>query len=218
MHSLRATRRLRLRRTLLGTVLSLALSTALAGPAIGQRIDGFNVIVTPGHPFGSSSAKHALIAARRLGATTIAIVPFLWQRTPSSPDLIRGTDMRDEALRLAIRQARSLGFTVVVKPHVWVPQSWAGAVQFESEEAWRAWFAQYRDELDRIARIAAEEDADILAIGTELAKTSRRPEWTDMIATARSAFPRTLLYVAHNVEEAEEVQFWHLLDAIGVSL
>jgi hypothetical protein len=39
-----------------------------------------------------------------------------------------------------------------------------------------------------------------------------------MIAAARAVFPRTLLYVAHNVEEAEAVPFWSKLDAIGVSL
>ncbi len=31
-------------------------------------------------------------------------------------------------------------------------------------------------------------------------------------------FPGTLTYVAHNVEEAEAVPFWPLLDAIGVTL
>jgi len=218
MHSFRIARYFRLRHTLYEAALSLALLTAPLGPAIGQRIDGFNVIVTPGHPFGSDSANRALIAAQRLGATTIAIVPFLWQPSASSPDLIRGDDMLDEALRQAIQQVRKLGFSVVVKPHIWVPHSWAGAVNFDSEETWRAWFALYRGELDRIARIAAEEGADILAIGTELAKTTQRVEWTELIATARAAFPRTLLYVAHNIEEAEDVHFWHLLDAIGVSL
>jgi hypothetical protein len=218
MHDFRPPRYLRFRRILSKAMLCLALSTALLGPAVGQRIDGFNVIVAPGHPFGSSSAKNALSAARRLGATTIAIVPFLWQPSPSSPDLIRGTDMRDEELRQAIRQTRTLGFSVVVKPHVWVPHSWAGAVKLDSEENWSVWFTHYRGALERIARIAAEEGADVLAIGTELAKTSQRPEWIELIATARAAFPRTLLYVAHNIEEAEEVRFWHLLDAIGVSL
>jgi arabinogalactan endo-1,4-beta-galactosidase len=31
-------------------------------------------------------------------------------------------------------------------------------------------------------------------------------------------FPRTLLYVAHNAEEAEAITFWPMLDVIGVSL
>jgi hypothetical protein len=199
-------------------LLALSLSIAVLTPARGQRLDGFNVIAVPGHPFASRSAGQALIAAKRLGATTVAIIPFLWQATPSSPDIQRGNDMPDDALRRAIRQARGQGFSVIVKPQVWVPQSWAGAIEPASEPDWDIWFSHYRSELERIGRIASAEGADALAIGTELAKTTRRPEWIALIAAIRVVFPRTLFYVAHNADEAEAVPFWPLLDAIGVSL
>jgi hypothetical protein len=199
-------------------LLVLTLSIAMLGPLSSQRLDGFNVVATPEHPFGSAAAERALSAAKRLGATTIAVIPFLWQANPSSPDIGGGDDMPDDALRQAIRQARKQGFIVIVKPHVWVPESWAGAVEPGSEQSWRTWFSDYRGEIVRIARIAADEHADALAVGTELAKTTQRPEWTEVIAAARAEFPRTLLYVAHNVEEAEAVPFWPLLDTIGVSL
>jgi hypothetical protein len=195
----------------------LLLSTG-AVAAFAQQLDGFNAIATPGHPFGSAAAEQALRSAKRLGATTIAIVPFLWQPTPSSPTIVRGADMSDDALRTAIRQTRVLGFVVIVKPHVWIPKSWAGAVEPDSEPGWRAWFANYRREIERIAHIASEEDADALAIGTELTKTVRRPEWLDLITAVRRIFPRTLLYFAHNCEEAEAVPFWAQLDAVGVTL
>ena len=194
------------------------LLVAALGRAEAQRLDGFNVIATPDHAFGSASAERSLVAAKRLGATTVAIIPFLWQANLSSPDIRSGNDMSDGALRKAIRQARKLKFSVIVKPHVWVPESWAGAVEPASERSWDTWFSLYRGELERIARISSEEGADALAIGTELVKTTHRAEWTSLIAAARAVFPRTLLYVAHNVEEAEAVPFWPLLDAIGVSL
>ena len=199
-------------------LLALTILVAMLGDARAQRLDGFNVIATRDHPFGSPSAERALIAAKRLGATTIAIIPFLWQASPSSADIQTGNDMSGDALRQGIRQARKQGLSVIVKPHVWVPESWAGAVEPQSEQAWGVWFAQYRSELERIARIAAAEGADALSIGTELAKTTQRPEWNEIIAATRAAFPRTLFYVAHNVDEAEAVPFWPLLDAIGVSL
>jgi len=199
-------------------MLAVALLIAVPGPVRSQRLDGFNFIATPDHPFGSASAERALIAAKQLGATTVAIIPFLWQASPSSPDIRSGNDMPDDALRQAIRQSRKWGFSVIIKPHVWVPESWAGAVEPKSEQSWRTWFSRYRGELERIARIAAEEGADGIAIGTELAKTTQRPEWTELIAAARAVFPRTLLYVAHNADEAEAIPFWPLLDAIGVSL
>jgi len=183
-----------------------------------DRLSGFNVIVSPGHPYGSATARRALASARRIGASAVAIVPFLWQARPDDTQIGRGSDMPDDALRMAIQDARALGLTVIVKPHVWIPESWAGAIAPRSEIGWQRWFAGYRGALGRIAEIAAQERADVLAVGTELAKTSARGEWIDLIARVRTTFPRGLTYIAHNVEEAESVPFWPLLDAIGVSL
>jgi Glycoside Hydrolase Family 113 len=183
-----------------------------------QRLDGFNVIATPGYAYGSASARRALARAKRLGATTVAIVPFLWQARPADPHIRRGQDISDGALRTAIRDVRKLGLTVVVKPHVWVPQSWAGAVAPRSEADWHTWFAGYRSAVTRIATIAAQEKADVLAVGTELAKTTQRAEWFDLIAAIRAYFPGTLTYLAHNAEEAEAVPFWPQLDVVGVTL
>jgi hypothetical protein len=70
----------------------------------------------------------------------------------------------------------------------------------------------------RIARIAEDEQADALVIGTELGMTSKRPEWLDLIASARAGYSRTLLYVSHNADEAEAVPSWDRLDAVAVSL
>ena len=183
-----------------------------------RRLDGFNVIATQADPFGSPAADLALAQAKRLGASAVAVIPFFWQPGPASPDLVRGADMSDDALRAAIRQAHALGLAVVVKPHVWVPQSWAGAVAMTSEADWQQWFARYQREIVRIAQIAEAEKAEALAIGTELAQTSRHPQWNDIIVKVRAAFSGRLLYVAHNLDEAETVPFWDRLDAIGVSL
>lgn len=182
------------------------------------RFDGFNVIATAADPFGGAAADTALAQAKTLGASAVAIIPFLWQPSPASPDLVRGADMNDDELRAAIRQAHARGLAVVVKPHVWVPQSWAGAVVMNSQADWRQWFANYQREIMPLAQIAASEKAEALAIGTELAQTSRQPEWRDVIDKVRAAFSGRLLYVAHNADEAETVPFWDRLDAIGVSL
>lgn len=196
----------------------LASGRAPAQPVPERRLDGFNVIAAPGHPFGSISTILALSNAERLGARAIAVVPFFWQPGPASPDLVRGNDMADSELHAAIRDAHTLGLAVLVKPHVWVPQSWAGAVSMQSEAAWRQWFANYHSQLDRIAGIAEEEHAEALAIGTELAGTTQHPEWSELIGDVRKLYSGRLLYVAHNVEEAENIPFWDRLDAIGVSL
>ena len=211
-------RRFKLKQILCKTLMAGAISLLISSPAFSQRLDGFNVVATPDHPFGGAAAYQSLLGAKRLGATSVAIIPFLWQSSPSSSEVESGNDMLDDALRQAIRQARKAGFLVIVKPHVWVPQSWAGAVEQLTEQSWTSWFARYRREIERLGKIAFEEGADSFVIGTELAKTTLRPEWKEIIAAARSVFPRKLIYVAHNMEEAEAVTFWPLLDIIGVSL
>jgi hypothetical protein len=208
-------------RTLLALALAigaLAWLRAHAAPVGAEPLDGVNVIASPGHPFGSATAKASLAEAKRAGARAIAVIPFLWQSTPASPNLIRGTDMSDAELRAAIRDAHDAGLAVLVKPHVWIPERWAGTVAMNSDEDWQQWFANYRSELNRIARIAADENAEALVIGTELSATEQRPEWNNLIAAARQLFSGRLLYMAHNIEEAEDVRFWSQLDAVGVTL
>jgi hypothetical protein len=199
-------------------VLTLALAVIGTRPVAAQRLDGFNVIAVRSHPFGSDGARRALAAARRLGASAVAIVPFLWQARPDDPAISRGADMSDDDLRAAIGTAHRLGLSVVVKPHVWVPGHWAGAVAPRSEADWQAWFKGYRTALLHIAGIAEQEKAEALALGTELRNTTQRPEWPALIAAARAAFSGSLHYFAHNADEAEAVPFWNLLDSVGVTL
>jgi hypothetical protein len=198
------------------TALLLTSMTAAAAPL--PRLDGFNMIAVPGHAFGSADAAQSIAQAKRAGADTLAVVPFLWQATPASAQIKRGSDMPDEELRAAIRQVRAAGLRAVVKPHVWVPKSWAGSVAPASESDWRKWFAAYATSVLHIARVAAEEKATAFVVGTELRQTVRRPEWPALINRVRAVFPGPLLYIAHNIEGAEAVPFWGKLDAIGVSL
>jgi hypothetical protein len=198
-------------------LLALLTSSAAAEPE-ARRYDGFNIIVVPGHAFGGETARRSLDNARHLCANAMAVVPFLWQPKPSSPHVVRGDDMPDGELRNAIRDIRARGIAAIVKPHVWVPQSWAGAVAPSRDEAWLAWFAGYSRALLAIARLAEEERAELLVIGTELAKTTHRAEWIALIDQVRETYRGKLTYVAHNLEEAERIEFWDRLDLIGVSL
>jgi hypothetical protein len=199
-------------------VLILALAISAGTEAFAQRFDGFNVVAVPDHPYGSASARESLAAARRAGAQMVAIVPFLWQSDPQHAGVVRGDDMPDAQLRLAIREARAAGLKVMVKPHVWVQGSWAGSVEPASPEGWRTWFERYRAALLQIASVAADEGAEALSIGTELEKTTQRPEWREIIEAVRAIFSGLMTYAAHNLDEAQAVPFWPLLDAVGVTL
>src|SRR5262249_4381676 len=147
--------------------LALIFAFVANSPAVA-RFDGFNIVTVPGHAYGMPSSHKSLVAAKRAGANTIAVVPFLWQRDPKHAGLVRGNGMPDGALRIAIREAHDLGLKVVIKPHVWVEGSWAGSVEPTSPEDWRAWFANYRVAMVELAKVAADEHAEVLCIGTEL--------------------------------------------------
>jgi len=200
------------------TVVLMAAALVASSARTDRRLDGFNIVVSPGHPFGSASARQSLTLAKKVGASAVAIVPFLWQAVPTSADIVRGSDMDDAGLRQAIRDARRLGLATIVKPQVWVDGSWAGAITLGTEGDWHAWFARYRAQLVRLARVAAEERADVFCVGTELSRTIERAEWASVIDAVRVNFPGELVYAAHNVEEAERVPFWDRLDAVGVTL
>jgi glycosyl hydrolase family 113 len=209
------------RRLSSGICLAIALTALLhvaATPMPVKRLDGFNIVAVTGHPFGSASANFAMLQAKRVGAEALAIIPFLWQSSPESAGIARGNDMPDDELRSAIRETRRLGMAAIVKPQVWVPKSWAGAVEPATEQGWTEWFAAYGEVIMHLAALAAEENAEAFVIGTELSKTSRRPEWAGLIGKVRALYPGLLFYVAHNADEAELAAFWPLLDAIGISL
>jgi hypothetical protein len=206
------------RKLLTVLIVSVALTQFAAAPMPTKRFDGLNIVSVPGHPFGSPSANLAMAHAQRLGAEALAIIPFLWQASPVSPEISRGNDMPDGELRSAIRETHKLGMAAIIKPQVWVPKSWAGAVEPATEPAWGEWFKAYGVAIVHLARVAAEEKAEAFVIGTELRKTSQRPEWAELIAQVRAIYPGLLFYLAHNADEAEFVSFWPLLDAIGVSL
>jgi hypothetical protein len=179
---------------------------------------GFNLIQDQQAPFGSAQAWASMKQMRATGANTVAFIPFLWQRQPDSTDIARGSDMSDEQLAQGIRAAHRLGMSAIVKPQVWVPGTWAGAVHMNSDADWNTWFAHYESALLDLASVAQHEHAEGFVVGTELDQTVSRAAWPNLIARIRAVYRGNLTYVAHNVNGAEQVPFWSRLDEIGVTL
>lgn len=207
------------RRSLLAAIATAALAPARKARAISRdALHGFNLIETPEAPFGSEAAARSMRQVAALGANCVALIPFLWQSSASSAEIVLGDALPPDRLRAGIAQARAAGLSVVIKPHIWVPHGWAGMVAPRGEADWRRWFSDYRAAILPLARIAAEDGAAAFVVGTEVRGTVGRSEWRDLIATVRSVFPRRLTYVAHGADEAEKIAFWPDLDAVGVSL
>jgi hypothetical protein len=209
------------RRTLLAVTAAL-----LASPAVGVRarsrregtLRGFNVIETSAAPFGSAAAAASLRQVAATGANAVALVPFLWQPHGADPGIVLGDALPAERLAAGIAQAREAGLQAIVKPHVWVPDGWAGVVAMQREEDWPRWFGAYRAAILPLAELAASAGAAEFVIGTELRRTVHRPEWLELIAAVRERFAGPLTYVSHGADEVERVPFWGALDAVGASL
>ena len=206
------------RRTLLAAA---AVSPALLSPPLlarpGAMLTGANLIEDPAAPFGSSKARESFRLLAEAGANMVALIPFFWQAHAADPNLVRGSALPRDRLRRGVRDAVDAGLQVLVKPHVWVPERWAGSVVFTDESAWKQWFAAYEAALLECAETAQETGAVAFSIGTELEQTSARPEWIPLIEKARRIFAGQLTYVAHNAAEAERFGFWDRLDIVSIS-
>lgn len=191
-----------------------AAAPALAVPSVALR--GVNLVETDNAPFGSGAALESFRRAAAMGANTVALIPFFWQRDAASADVLLGDALPIERLRAGIGQARAAGLRVIIKPHIWVPGAWAGAIA--PRDGWPKWFAGYERHLLELAQLARAEGIDELVIGTEIVGATQRAEWASLIAQVRKAFAGRLTYVAHGADEVERFAHWPLVDHVGASL
>jgi len=208
------------RRALLSAFGAAAL--APAGQLFAAQVDqvalrGFNLVETDEVPFGSAAARQSIETLAGTGATAAAVIPFLWQETADAGDIEMGNALPPERIVAGVEQLHAAGLAAIVKPHVWVPESWAGAIEPEATSRSR-WYAAYGEILQDVAKTAEQAKAEVLVIGTELRGVSGASEWKAIIAKVRNIFSGRITYVAHGADEAEEVAFWPELDAVAVSL
>lgn len=165
-----------------------------------------------------------LAAIRDLGATHVTLVSFGFQENASAPAIRFSPDVRwysesTTGAKAIAERARAFGLGIILKPQLWLRGgAWTADIGFADEQDWLAWESDYRDFLLHTARLAAEIDADMLIIGTELSDSvQKRPAfWRSLIEDVRNVFDGKLTYGANWHEDYEHVPFWEDLDYIGV--
>jgi hypothetical protein len=219
-----------LRRGLLALVL---VALVLAAVAVflswqrprGGRVDrlpagwqkGFNVTAYRPHALSRPVAQRALRSLRATGTTDVALVTQWYMTGPRSnavaPD--RAKTPSDQSLLSAMREARRLGLSVMLKPHVDLRDgSFRGDIRPRDTAAW---FASYRAMIAHYAQLAARGEARSFVVGVELTSMARHEdEFRHVIAEARGRFPGQLTFAANWSSGAEQVGFWDALDAIGI--
>ncbi len=163
-----------------------------------------------------------------LGVTHLTLIQFGFQRSIDHPVIRMNPDARwytesDLGVREMARSADSLGMKIILKPHLWLGRYIAEGqtrdeIGYMEEDQWLAWEEDYTMFLMHYAHLAEEIDADLLVIGTELARSAHeRPEyWQALIQNIRSVYRGKLTYAANWWEEYEQIEFWGLLDYIGI--
>ncbi|WP_022834661.1 glycoside hydrolase family 113 [Salisaeta longa] len=170
------------------------------------------------------STLHAIAA---LGTTHLTLIPFGWQRTPTTPHVALDTSdgwysESHTGIRDLARRARRLGMGVILKPHIWIGGYSSDGqarhrVLFEGDN-WRRWSRSYTRFILTYARLARAVQADVLVLGTEIDRTVRRHPayWRALIDTVRSVYAGKLTYAANWHNGYTTLDIWDALDFIGV--
>ena len=174
--------------------------------------------------YGGEKIVSSLDSLGELNVNAVAIVPYTFMRNADQPTALfipnRGGSENDWSVIRSIREARVRGWSVLLKPQIWLGgDSWPGDVGFATEAEWDRWFAGYKYWITHYALLAQQERVTALCLGTELVKTTlTHPEhWRDIIRTVRKVYGGQLTYAANWGEEFENFSFWKDLDAIGLN-
>ncbi|HEX7056487.1 MAG TPA: glycosyl hydrolase family 53 [Bacilli bacterium] len=133
-----------------------------------------------------------------------------------------GFTVTDRDIEQAIKQAKSLGLKVCLKPVVNCKDGiWRAHIGFPDEpEAapyWDAWFRSYGDFLCHYAELAEELGCEMFCIGCEMVKTeAKSAHWGQIIERIRQTYRGPIVYNANHGSE-EKIAWFDLVDVIGTS-
>ena len=158
-----------------------------------------------------------------IAANWVAVIPYAAQRQGSAEVLFdkdrsywwgEGTKGVKESIKLA----NESGLNIFLKPQVYVPGSWPGAVDFDDEESWAIWEKSYTEFILFYAALAEENGVPLFCIGTEykLAVLKRTDFWIQLAQEVRRIYKGKIIYAA-NWDAYLENPLWDHMDMIGIN-
>lgn len=163
---------------------------------------------------------------RPLGANWIALIVKCNQASLATTTIDCNTNdltASDDELAHIIHVAHQAGLKVMLKPHINLVDpndATVGRHQINygaDETKWQAWFANYTAMITHYARLAEDNSAESLVVGTELSGTiGREADWRGLITRIRGLYHGTLTYASLTYLEPEAITWWDALDAIGI--
>lgn len=173
----------------------------------------------------SQEATKALTALQQIGTNSIAIVPYSGMRNPNT---LQTNDMRlwrragtenDESVIHSAFQAKKLGMSTLLKPQLWIHNSWPGDVDFKTDQEWQVFFERYNRWIIHYALLAEMYDFEAFCVGVEFVKaTLKHPEeWRKIITQVKKLYGGSVTYAANWGEEFEKNTIWDAVDFIGIN-
>jgi len=184
---------------------------------VGKKIGGVN-FTAPSRAIDSSWTG----PLQQINANWVALVPYAYSRA-SEPNVYYEGDRQYwgeslNGIKVNIQQAHAAGLKVMIKPHVWLRGGWIGDFDLDTEEQWKIWEADYEKYIMLFAKLAAQENAEMICIGTEYRNAAKkRPQfWIKLAQDIRKIYLGKLTYCA-NWDDYTDVKFWKALDYVGMS-
>ncbi|NOU31705.1 MAG: hypothetical protein HOO96_27705 [Polyangiaceae bacterium] len=178
----------------------------------------------PGKGYGSEPYQRTLGEARQMGARWIALTPF--GRVGSlagygvDPSFEAPFEENKKAVAQAIRQAHAQGLSVMLVPHLWVESGeWRALIDPGSDAGWRRWSESYGAFLKGWAKVAAENQVDLLSVGVELRSwvtSTRAPSFSALVHDVRAIYKGPLTYSA-NWDDVDDTVILGDVDVIGIN-
>lgn len=161
-------------------------------------------------------------ALKDVNTEWIALVPFGFSKI-DHPSIRFNLDRqwwgeREDGIKECIKLAHQNDIKVMLKPQVYIHNSWVGDVDFDNEEDWKAWEKVYSNYIHFYGKLATESGVELFCIGTEykIAVKKRTKFWRNLIKEIRAYYPGELIY-SSNWDGYEKVPIWDDLDYIGIS-
>lgn len=182
-----------------------------------MQMKGVNLLQSPNVALDDLHNVENMQHLKKLGANTLAFVPFIRQSRTSSCDLTADEHYSLTRMHRAIDYAHQAGLRVVLKPQMLIQSSWAGEIDPISEQGWACWFAAYTQHMIELAKLANETHTEMLVIGTELSRTESRSEWLALVDAVRQHYHGRLSYVSHDIQSLASFAALDKIDSVAIT-
>ncbi len=182
-----------------------------------HKINGVSLVSPP-----REVSENRLREVNRINAGWVAVIPYAFSRS-GQPSVSFDHERqwwgeRTHGSCKLIDFAKSNGFKIMLKPHVWVMgQGWTGDFKLASEEEWKTWEDDYTRYLLNYAKVADSLEVEMLCVGTEYRTPAReRPAfWKSLIEQVRQIYGGKITY-ASNWDNYMNIVWWDQVDYIGI--